>query len=86
MEKFRLTGGEPLVRKDIENLIARLAVIPGLNDIALTTNGSMLAVKSKALAGAGLRRVTVSLDALDDATFRAMNDTGFPVSRVLRGH
>jgi cyclic pyranopterin phosphate synthase len=85
VEKIRLTGGEPLVRKDVERLVAGLSRIPGLKDIALTTNGSMLAVKSEALAEAGLRRVTVSLDALDDATFRAMNDTGFPVARVLSG-
>jgi GTP 3',8-cyclase len=85
VEKIRLTGGEPLVRKDVEELVGVLSRLSGMRDIALTTNGSLLAVKAKALAEAGLRRVTVSLDALDDATFRAMNDTGFPVSRVLAG-
>src|SRR3954470_2205654 len=84
VEKIRLTGGEPLVRKNIEELIARLTAIEGL-DIALTTNGSLLEQKAQALADAGLRRVTVSLDSLDDATFRAMNDVDFPVARVLAG-
>jgi cyclic pyranopterin phosphate synthase len=84
VEKVRLTGGEPLLRRDLERLIEQLAVIDGLRDVALTTNGSLLTpTKARSLRDAGLRRVTVSLDALDDATFRAMNDVDFPVSRVL---
>ena len=81
----RLTGGEPLIRRDIEGLVARLAAIDGIEDLALTTNGSLLAQKAQALADAGLKRVTVSLDSLDDASFRALNDVGFPVARVLGG-
>jgi GTP 3',8-cyclase len=84
VEKVRLTGGEPLLRRDLERLVEQLASIDGLNDIALTTNGSLLTrEKARALKSAGLHRVTVSLDALDDAVFRAMNDVGFPVARVL---
>ena len=83
VEKLRLTGGEPLVRKDVEKLIALLAPL-GV-ELTLTTNASLLAAKAKALADAGLHRVTVSLDSLDDATFQAMNDVDFPVSRVLDG-
>jgi cyclic pyranopterin phosphate synthase len=82
---IRLTGGEPLIRRDVESLVARLAAIEGLEDLALTTNGSLLAAKAEGLAAAGLRRVTVSLDSLDDTSFRAMNDVGFPVARVLAG-
>jgi cyclic pyranopterin phosphate synthase len=85
VEKIRLTGGEPLVRRDVEQLVAMLAPIEGLRDLTLTTNGSLLARKAEALRAAGLRRVTVSLDSLDDATFRAMNDVDFPVARVLEG-
>jgi cyclic pyranopterin phosphate synthase len=85
VDKVRLTGGEPLVRRDIEKLVAMLARVDGLKDIALTTNGSLLADRARALKEAGLGRVTVSLDALDDATFMAMNDVGFPASRVLEG-
>jgi cyclic pyranopterin phosphate synthase len=84
VRKIRLTGGEPLVRRDIEQLIALLARIDDL-DLTLTTNGSLLAVKAQRLAEAGLRRVTVSLDSLDDEVFRAMNDVDFPVARVLDG-
>jgi GTP 3',8-cyclase len=84
VEKIRITGGEPLVRRELERLIDLLASIPGL-DLTLTTNGSLLAQKARALANAGLRRVTVSLDSLDDQTFRAMNDVDFPVERVLAG-
>jgi len=84
VEKIRLTGGEPLLRKDLEVLIALLAGIPGL-DLTLTTNASLLARKAQALRDAGLDRVNVSLDSLDDATFRAMNDVDFPVARVLDG-
>jgi len=81
--KVRITGGEPLVRRDVEQLIALLAELP--LDLTLTTNGALLAAKARALAAAGLRRVTVSLDALDDATFRQLNDADFPVARVLEG-
>jgi GTP 3',8-cyclase len=84
-EKIRLTGGEPLLRKDIERLVAMLReAVPGM-DLTLTTNGSALKAKAKALRAAGLDRVTVSLDSLDDATFRAMNDADFPVAKVLEG-
>lgn len=85
VEKIRLTGGEPLVRRDLEKLIAMLAGLEGLRDLTLTTNGSLLARKAQALKDAGLRRVTVSLDSLDDAVFKAMNDVEFPVDRVLEG-
>ena len=89
VHKLRLTGGEPLLRKGLETLIAMLAELrtpAGLPlDITLTTNGSLLERKAAALKSAGLRRVTVSLDALDDDIFRAMNDVDFPVADVLRG-
>jgi GTP 3',8-cyclase len=84
VEKIRITGGEPLVRRDLERLIEQLATIDGL-DLTLTTNGSLLAQKARALRNAGLRRVTVSLDSLDDRVFSAMNDVDFPVQRVLEG-
>ncbi|MGH8666001.1 MAG: GTP 3',8-cyclase MoaA [Burkholderiales bacterium] len=84
IEKIRLTGGEPLVRRNLEALIGKLAAIEGL-DLTLTTNGSLLALKALRLREAGLKRVTVSLDSLDDAVFRAMNDVDFPVERVLAG-
>ncbi len=84
VRKLRLTGGEPLLRRDIEKLIAMLSAIEGLEDIAMTTNGSLLTPeRAKSLHHAGLKRVTVSLDSLDDDTFRSMNDVGFPVSKVL---
>ncbi len=83
--KIRLTGGEPLLRRDLEKLVALLAVIPGISDLSLTTNGSLLATKARALRDAGLHRVTISLDSLDDVTFRALNDVDFPVARVLEG-
>ena len=85
VHKLRLTGGEPLVRRDLEKLVALLNPIPGIDDVALTTNASLLPHKAEALRVAGLRRVTVSLDAVDDAVFQAMNDVRFPVSRVLDG-
>jgi cyclic pyranopterin phosphate synthase len=89
VEKIRLTGGEPLLRKDLHKLIAMLSPMKtrGGNelDIALTTNGSVLARKARQLADAGLKRITVSLDGLDDATFRRMNDVDFPVRDVLDG-
>ncbi|MFL5926381.1 MAG: GTP 3',8-cyclase MoaA [Gaiellaceae bacterium] len=83
VQKFRLTGGEPLVRRDLERLIEQLAELDA--DLTLTTNGSLLPQKAQALAAAGLRRITVSLDALDDAVFRALNDVDFSVDRVLDG-
>jgi len=84
VHKLRITGGEPLLRRDLEILIGRLAALGDL-DVTLTTNGALLASKAKALAKAGLSRVTVSLDSLDDEVFRAMNDVDFPVARVLAG-
>lgn len=84
IEKIRLTGGEPLVRRGIERLIAMLSEIPGL-DLTLTTNGSLLAKKAVALRAAGLQRVTVSLDSLDDSVFKAMNDVDYPVAKVIEG-
>jgi cyclic pyranopterin phosphate synthase len=83
VRKIRLTGGEPLVRKDVPRLVSLLKPLGA--EITLTTNGSLLARQAKALAGAGLDRVTVSLDSLDEATFRAMNDADFPVARVIEG-
>ena len=89
VEKVRLTGGEPLLRRNIEGLVERLARLDTVEgtplELTLTTNGSLLARKAPALRDAGLRRVTVSLDALDDRVFRAMNDADFPVADVLRG-
>jgi len=85
VEKIRLTGGEPLLRKDLEHLIAMLRDIDGLRDLTLTTNASLLPRKAEALKAAGLQRITVSLDSLDNQTFTAMNDVGFPVDRVLAG-
>ena len=89
VRKIRLTGGEPLLRKNIELLIAQLAELRTVDgtapDITLTTNGSLLRRKARALRDAGLRRVTVSLDGLDDAVFRRMNDVDFPVAEVLDG-
>jgi GTP 3',8-cyclase len=84
VRKLRLTGGEPLLRRELEVLVERLASLRDL-DLALTTNGAALAQKAKLLAEAGLDRVTVSLDSLDDEVFRAMNDVDFPVARVLAG-
>jgi cyclic pyranopterin phosphate synthase len=85
----RITGGEPLVRRNVEHLVELLSAIETPEgkrlELALTTNGSLLAQKAEALAAAGLNRVTVSLDSLDDEAFRAMNDVDFPVQRVLEG-
>ncbi len=81
VRKLRLTGGEPLLRRDLDKLVAMLAAIDGIGDIALTTNGALLAGKAQALAG--LRRVTVSLDSLDDTVFMGLNDARFPAARVL---
>jgi cyclic pyranopterin phosphate synthase len=83
VQKIRLTGGEPLVRRHLYRLIEMLAPLGA--ELTLTTNGSLLAAQAQQLAKAGLKRVTVSLDSLDDATFRAMNDADFPVARVLEG-
>jgi cyclic pyranopterin phosphate synthase len=83
--KVRLTGGEPLLRRDLPDLVARLSAIDGLEDLALTSNGLLLPRMAEELFAAGLRRVTVSLDALDDATFRAVSDTTVPVQAVLDG-
>jgi cyclic pyranopterin phosphate synthase len=83
VKKLRLTGGEPLVRRDLEQLIGMLAQLDA--EVTLTTNASLLPRKAQALKDAGLARITVSLDAMDDATFRAMNDVDFPVDRVLEG-
>ena len=83
VNKVRITGGEPLLRKGIEELVAMLSRIDGVDDLTMTTNASLLARKAKGLAEAGLDRVTVSLDAMDDPTFQAMNDVGFPVQTVL---
>jgi cyclic pyranopterin phosphate synthase len=89
VEKIRLTGGEPLLRKNIEKLIEQLSVLRTPEgralDLTLTTNGALLAKKAQSLKDAGLQRVTVSLDALDDATFKRMNDVDFPVTDVLHG-
>jgi len=84
VRKVRLTGGEPLLRQDLPDLVRMLCAIPDL-DLALTTNGSLLPQQAQALADAGLGRVTVSLDSLDDNVFRAMNDVRFSVARVLEG-
>ncbi len=84
VQKVRLTGGEPLVRRNIERLVEMLAKVSDL-DLTLTTNGSLLAGKARALRDAGLKRVTVSLDSLDDEVFKSMNDVDFPVARVLEG-
>jgi GTP 3',8-cyclase len=85
VRKVRLTGGEPLVRRRIERLVAMLAEVKGITDIALTTNGSLLAAKAGALRDAGLHRLTVSLDSLDERTFKAMADVDMPIARVLEG-
>src|SRR5260221_2929650 len=84
VQKIRLTGGEPLVHRDLEKLVAMISPLGEL-DITLTTNGSLLAAKARPLADAGLKRITVSLDSLDDATFKKMNDVDFPVQKVLDG-
>src|SRR5206468_10183117 len=89
VQKIRLTGGEPLLRKNIEILVEQLSQLRTVEgtplDLTLTTNGSLLARKAKSLKAAGLNRVTVSLDGLDDAVFRRMNDVDFPVAEVLDG-
>ncbi len=89
IDKLRITGGEPLLRKNIETLVARVAPLKTIHgkplEIAMTTNGALLSQKAKLLKEAGLTRITVSLDALSDQTFKAMNDVDFPVTDVLRG-
>jgi cyclic pyranopterin phosphate synthase len=85
VEKVRLTGGEPLVRRELPTLVGQLAAITGVRDLTLTTNGVLLPDHASELKEAGLHRVTVSLDADDDATFMRMNDAGVPVSRVMAG-
>jgi cyclic pyranopterin phosphate synthase len=85
VSKVRLTGGEPLLRRDLETLVSSIATTPGIDDIALTTNGSLLAGRAKALRDAGLGRVTVSLDSVDPLVFAAMGDTKIPLSQVLDG-
>ncbi len=83
--KIRLTGGEPLLRRELPRLVERLARIDGLDDLAMTTNGALLANHAAELAAAGLRRVTVSLDSLDDEVFGRLNDVGMTVARVIEG-
>lgn len=86
VRKLRLTGGEPLIRRDLEQLIEQLAGIEGVEDISLTTNASLLTrAKAQRMKDAGLNRITVSLDGIDDAVFKTMNDVGFPVAQVLEG-
>jgi cyclic pyranopterin phosphate synthase len=85
VRKLRLTGGEPLMRKGVEELVAMLSQIADVLDLTMTTNGALLSRKAGALKDAGLHRVTVSLDSLDDEVFTAMNDVGFPVQGVLDG-
>lgn len=85
VRKLRLTGGEPLLRHGIERLVEQLAGIDGIDDVAMTTNGSLLAKKARSLRDAGLTRVTVSLDSLDAQAFRTMSDVKIPVSRVREG-
>ena len=86
MRKVRITGGEPLIRRNLEHLIEMIDATEGVQDISLTTNGSMLtADRAVSLKQAGLKRLTISLDALDDATFKSINDVDYPASRVLDG-
>ncbi|AXI11199.1 GTP 3',8-cyclase MoaA [Oceanobacillus zhaokaii] len=85
VKKIRLTGGEPLLRRDLPVLINKLTNIAGLEDIGLTTNGSLLGVMAEKLKNAGLKRVNVSLDALDEATFKSINDSGVGPDRILKG-
>jgi cyclic pyranopterin phosphate synthase len=84
VKKIRLTGGEPLLRREIERLVAMLAAIPGM-DLTMTTNGALLPQKAQSLKDAGLQRISVSLDSLDNQVFSAMNDVDFPVEKVLAG-
>jgi cyclic pyranopterin phosphate synthase len=83
VRKIRLTGGEPMMRRELETLVSMLAAIPGVEDLAMTTNGSFPVKRVQSLNDAGLKRISVSLDSLDDATFKRMNDADFPVASVL---
>ncbi len=83
VRKIRLTGGEPMMRRELETLVAKLAEIPGVDDLAMTTNGSFPVERVQSLKDAGLKRISVSLDALDNRTFKKMNDADFPVASVL---
>jgi cyclic pyranopterin phosphate synthase len=85
VSKVRLTGGEPLLRRDLETLVSKVATTPGIDDVALTTNGSLLAGRAESLRDAGLGRVTVSLDSVDPVVFAAMGDTRIPLAQVLDG-
>ena len=86
MRKIRITGGEPLIRRDLERLVEMIAVIEGIEDISMTTNASMLTrERARSLHAAGLKRINISLDALDQPTFQRINDVEFPVGRVLQG-
>ncbi len=85
VRKIRLTGGEPLLRRDLDRLVAMIAALPGVEDLALTTNGSLLPRSAGRLRAAGLRRVTVSLDSVEEAVFSSMADVDVPLSRVLEG-
>ncbi len=85
VRKIRITGGEPLLRRDVEQLIEMIAGLDGLGDLTLTTNGALLARKARALRDAGLQRITVSLDSLDDGVFGLLNDVDYPVKQVLEG-
>jgi len=85
VRKLRITGGEPTVRHELEKLVGMLAAIDGVEDIAMTTNAVLLPFKAEALTEAGLNRITISLDAIEDDTFGSVNGVGFPVSRVLEG-
>ena len=85
VEKVRLTGGEPLVRNDINKLVSRLAPLEGIRDLTMTTNAYLLPQKAKALKDAGLQRITISLDTLDDEVFKQMNGRGFGTERVIEG-
>jgi cyclic pyranopterin phosphate synthase len=85
VSKIRLTGGEPLLRRDLEMLVAEIAATPGIEDLAMTTNGSVLAGRAQALADAGLGRITISLDSLDPERFALLADTKLPIGAVLDG-
>jgi len=85
VEKIRITGGEPLLRKDLPQLIEKIIQVKGIEDIALTTNGTLLGKYATSLKEAGLQRINVSLDSLHDETFRKMNGRGFPVAAILKG-
>lgn len=85
VQKIRLTGGEPMLRPKLPELVERLAALPGIDDLTMTSNGTLLAGQARRLKEAGLDRISVSLDAIEDEVFMAMNDVGVPVSRVLAG-